>query len=225
MIDFYYFPTPNTWKVGIMLEETGLPYRVRPVDIQNKEQFQPEFLSISPNNRVPAIVDHDVDGGQAVFESGAILLYLAEKTGKFLTSDGPDRIAALEWLFWQVSGLGPMAGQAHYFRNYPDAEAFSIERFTAETTRLYQVLDRRLDGRNWIAGDFSIADMACWGWVWFHRMHGQLLGEFPNVGRWFGDMSKRPAVARARQIGLETLAARNLPVSFEGLYWLPPEER
>ncbi len=152
------------------------------VDITRNEQFEPAFLRISPNNRVPAIVDHDApEGSRSVFESGAILVYLAEKTGRFLPASGPQRTAALEWLFWQMGGLGPMAGQAHHFRRYaPEGNEYGKERYTKETARLYGVLDRRLAGREWIVDDYGIADMACWGWVWFHRMHGQKLDDFPE---------------------------------------------
>ena len=208
MIDLYYFPSPNTWKASIMLEECGLPYQVKPIDITRDEQFAPEFLAISPNNRVPAIVDHDAPTGpQSVFESGAILLYLAEKTGRFLAPSGPDRVAALEWLMWQMGGLGPMAGQAHHFRRYAsEGNDYAVERYTREAARLYHVLDRRLDGRDWIAGDYSIADIACWGWVWFHRMHGQDLADFPHVGRWFFAMSERPAVQRGKALRLDLVS-------------------
>jgi GST-like protein len=208
MIDLYFFPSPNTWKASIMLEECGLPYRVIPVDITQDEQFQPAFLAISPNNRVPAIVDHDAPNGpQSVFESGAILLYLAEKTGRFLAPAGPDRIAAWEWLMWQMGGLGPMAGQAHHFRRYKaEGNDYAVERYTKETARLYGVLDRRLAGREWIAGDYSIADIATWGWVWFHRMHGQDLANFPHVHRWFFAMAERPAVQRGKSIGLDLVS-------------------
>lgn len=208
MIDLYYFPTPNTWKVSIILEECELPYRVTIVDITENEQFDPSFLAISPNNRVPAIVDHDSPHGrQPVFESGAILVYLAEKTGRFLPSAGPGRVSALEWVFWQMGGLGPMAGQAHHFCRYaPEGNTYAIERYTGEVERLYRVLDGQLEGRDWIAGEYGIADMACWGWVWFHRMHAIQLDDFPNVARWFFSMAERPAVARARRIGLEAVA-------------------
>lgn len=207
MIDLYYFPTPNTWKVSIMLEECGLPYRVHVVDITNDEQFAPDYLVISPNNRVPAIVDHDApEGPRSVFESGAILFYLAEKTGRFLATSGPARTQAMEWLFWQVGGLGPMAGQAHHFRRYAaDGNAYAAERYTRECARLYGVLDRRLAGNEWIAGDYSIADMACWGWAWFHRLHGQSLDQFAHIKRWFLAMSERPAVHRAKQVGIEAV--------------------
>ncbi len=189
-----------------MLEELGLPYQVKPIDILNQEQFAPGFLEISPNNRVPAIVDHDTPHEpQSVFESGTILVYLAEKTGKYLAQSGPARVAALEWLFWQVSGLGPMAGQAHHFVRYaPPGNEYGTERYIKESTRLYGVMDRRLQKVAWLAGDeYSIADMASWGWVWFHRMHGQSLNDFPNVARWFFAMAERPAVSRARQVGLD----------------------
>jgi len=207
MIDLHYFPSPNTWKASIMLEECGLPYRVKIVDITRDDQFAPDFLAISPNNRVPAIVDHDAsEGSRPVFESGAILLYLAEKTGRFLAAEGPARTQALEWLFWQVGGLGPMAGQAHHFRRYAaEGNAYAVERYTNECARLYGVLDRRLAGRDWIAGDYGIADIACWGWTWFHRLHGQNLDDFPEVRRWFLAVSARPAVQRARQVGLEAV--------------------
>ena len=208
MIDLYYFPSPNTWKASIMLEECGLPYRVVPVDITKDEQFAPDFLAISPNNRVPAIVDHDAPGGpQPVFESGAILLYLAEKTGRFLAPSGPERVAAIEWLMWQMGGLGPMAGQAHHFRRYAaEGNGYAVERYVKEAGRLYGVLDRRLAGRRWIAGeDYSIADIACWGWVWFHQMHGIALDDFAEVRRWFLAMSERPAVERGRKVALDVL--------------------
>jgi GST-like protein len=207
VIELFYFPSPNTWKVSIMLEECGIPYRLTIIDITKNEQFDPRFLAISPNNRVPAIVDHDApEGPRAVFESGAILMHLAEKSGRFLPASGPGRTAALEWLFWQVGGLGPMAGQAHHFRRYaPEGNGYSVDRYTRECTRLYGVLDRRLDGREWIADDYGIADMSCWGWVWLHRMHGQNLDEFKNVKRWFFAMSERAAVQRARQLGFDAL--------------------
>lgn len=224
MIDLYYFPTPNTWKVAILLEELGLPYRVNRIDITKSEQFAPEFLKISPNNRVPAIVDHDVPGApQSVFESGAILVYLAEKTGRFLAPAGPDRVAALEWLFWQMGGLGPMAGQAHHFRRYAaEGNDYAIERYVKESARLYGVLDRNLAEREWVAGaDYGIADMACWGWVWFHPMHGQSLDDFPNVARWFHAMSERPAVKRGRLVGMET-AAPDVRSVYEGPYYQAP---
>jgi GSH-dependent disulfide-bond oxidoreductase len=225
MIDLYYFPTPNTWKVSIFLEESGLPYRLIHVDIVNDEQFEPAFLRISPNNRVPAIVDQDApEGPRSVFESGAILVYLAEKTGRFLAASGPKRTAALEWLFWQMGGLGPMAGQAHHFRRYaPEGNDYGKERYTKEAARLYGVLDRRLSGRKWIADDYGIADMACWGWVWFHRMHGQNLEDFPEVKRWFLHMAERPAVQRARLVGVEKVSP-TMQKMYEGPWWQLPED-
>lgn len=206
MIEFYTYPTPNTWKVGVMLEECGLEYEVRLVDITKGEQFEPGFLQITPNNRVPAIVDRDAAGGpRSIFESGAILLYLAEKTGRFLEADGPARTAALEWLFWQVGGLGPMTGQAHHFMRYAAVgNDYAVERYRKECARLYGVLDRRLAAAGWLAGgDYSIADMATWSWVWYHRMHGQTLDDYPNVRRWFGATNKRPAVAAAKLIATD----------------------
>ncbi|ATE65829.1 glutathione S-transferase family protein [Rhizorhabdus dicambivorans] len=224
MIDLYYFPTPNTWKVSIMLEELGLPYAVKRIDITKSEQFAPDFLRISPNNRVPAIVDHDVPGEpQPVFESGAILVYLAEKTGRFLAPSGPARVRALEWLFWQMGGLGPMAGQTHHFRRYaPEGNGYAIERYVKESARLYGVLDRNLAERAWVAGeDYGIADMACWGWVWFHQMHAQSLDDFPNVARWFHAMGARPAVKRARLVGMENLSEETLTL-YKGDYYNVP---
>ena len=207
MIEFHTYPTPNTWKVGIMLEECGLPYQVRLIDITKGDQFEAGFLTISPNNRVPAIVDRDSpEGVRTIFESGAILLYLAEKTGRFLAADGPARTAALEWLFWQVGGLGPMAGQAHHFMRYaPEGNDYAVDRYRKECARLYGVLDRRLAAADWLAGaDYGVADMASWGWVYYHHMHGQSLHDFTAVRRWFDAMAERPAVAAAKLIGTET---------------------
>ncbi len=215
MIEFHTFPTPNTWKVGIMLEECELPYEVHLVDITKGEQFTPEFGAISPNNRVPGIVDHDAPGGRrTVFESGAILIHLAERTGRFLAAAGPARTAAMEWLFWQVGGLGPMAGQAHHFLRYaPPGNDYGVDRYVKECARLYGVLERRLAAADWLAGnDYSIADMATWGWVWFHQMHGQSLDAFSAVCRWFDAMAARPAVAAARLIGTETFDAERSAV-------------
>jgi GSH-dependent disulfide-bond oxidoreductase len=212
MIDLYYAPTPNTWKASIMLEECGLPYRVIPVDIMAGDQKNPEFLAINPNGRIPAIVDHDApDGPQPVFESGAILIYLAEKTGRFLAPTGPGRVEALGWLMWQMGGLGPMAGQAHHFRRYaPPGNEYAAERFVAECARLYGVMERRLSSHEWLADDaYSIADIAAWGWAWYHRMHGQKLDDFPSVARWFFTIAKRPAVQRGRTLGIETQSEEN----------------
>lgn len=224
MIDLYYFPTPNTWKVAILLEELGLPYRIHRIDITKGEQFAPDFLKVSPNNRVPAMVDHDVAGEpQSVFESGAILIYLAEKTGRFLAPSGPDRVRALEWLMWQMGGLGPMAGQAHHFRRYaPEGNDYAIDRYVKESARLYGVLDRNLAEREWVAGaDYGIADMACWGWAWFHPMHGQSLDDFPHVARWFHAMGARPAVKRARLVGMDEVA-EDVRALYEGAWYKAP---
>ena len=221
MIDLYFAPTPNTWKVSIMLEECGLPYRVISLDLGKNEQKQPEFLAINPNGRVPAIVDHDAGGSaQPVFESGAILLYLAEKTGKFLAPTGPARTEAIEWLMWQMGGLGPMAGQAnHFLRVAPPGNDYGIARYVAETARLYGVLDRWLARRQYLAGGaYSIADMACWGWIWFHRMQQQELEDFPNLRRWFQLISKRPAVGRGRAIGLES-QSESVRASMTGAFY------
>jgi GSH-dependent disulfide-bond oxidoreductase len=205
MIDLYYWPTPNGHKITIFLEESGLPYRIVPVHIGRGEQFKPEFLRISPNNRMPAIVDHaPQDGGApiSVFESGAILLYLAEKTGRFLSKDFRGRVETLQWLFWQMGGLGPMAGQNHHFVHYaPEKIAYAINRYVRETSRLYAVLDRRLAGREYIAGDYSIADMACYPWIFPHERQQQKLEEFPDLKRWFEAIRERPAVKTAYDKG------------------------
>lgn len=205
MIDLYITPSPNTWKASIMLEECGLPYRTVPIDIGRGEQFDPAFLAISPNGKVPAIVDPDgADGQVAIFESGAILIHLAERTGRLLPASGKRRSDVLAWLFWQVGGLGPNSGQAHHFLGADHmAAAFGATRFVRETTRLYDVLDRHLAGREWIAGDYSIADIACWGWIWFN---GPLVERFPDLHRWFLAMSARPAVARGREAGFAHIA-------------------
>ena len=208
MIDLYYWPTPNGWKVSIALEELGLPYNVKYVNIGAGEQFEPEFLAISPNNRMPAIVDHEPTAGGApisVFESGAILLYLAEKTGGLLSGDLRQRTVALEWLMWQMGGLGPMCGQVHHFTRYaPEPMPYAIDRYVNEAARLYGVLDGRLRGREYICDDgYSIADIACWGWVAIHDMHRQDLADFPNVARWHETMQARPGVQRGFAIGHE----------------------
>ena len=205
MIDLYYWPTPNGWKVTIMLEELALPYRVVPVNIGRGEQFAPEFLEISPNNRMPAIVDHDAAGDRlAVFESGAILLYLAEKTGRFLPAAGQRRYDVLQWVMWQMGGLGPMAGQAHHFRHYAlDKLDYAIERYTNEVNRLYGVMNARLADREFLAGEYSIADMAAWPWVVPYKRQGQSLEEFSNLARWFETVKARPAVARGFAVGRE----------------------
>ncbi len=205
MITLYYWPTPNGHKITIFLEEAGVPYRISPVNIGEGEQFLPEFLAISPNNRMPAIVDDAPrDGGEplSVFESGAILLYLAEKTGKFLPEDTRGRVRVLEWLFWQVGGLGPMAGQNHHFGRYaPQKIPYAIDRYVNETNRLYGVLDRRLGPEPFLAGEYSIADIAAYPWIVPHEAQGQNLKDFPNVERWFEAIAARPAVRRAYAAG------------------------
>jgi len=207
VIDLYYWPTPNGWKVSIALEELGLPYTLRPVNIGRGEQFEPDFLAISPNNRMPAIVDREpADGGEPlpVFESGAILIYLAEKTGELMPKEARGRKTVLEWLMWQMGGLGPMLGQAHHFRGYaPERIEYGVERYTNEANRLYGVLDRRLEGRAWIADAYSIADIACWPWIVPYERQGQSLDDFPNVKAWFERMQARPAVERGFAVGRE----------------------
>ena len=205
MIDLYYWPTPNGHKITLFLEETGLPYRIFPVNIGKGEQFQPDFLKIAPNNRMPAIVDHEpTDGGPplSLFESGAILLYLAKKTGKFIPADLRGEAEVLQWLFWQMGGLGPMAGQNHHFRNYaPENLQYAIDRYVNETNRLYGVLDRRLANRAFVAGDdYTIADMASYPWV-LPEPQGQNIEDFPNLKRWKEAIADRPATKRAYEIG------------------------
>lgn len=198
-VELFYWPTPNGWKISIMLEECGLPYVVRSVNIGKGEQFQPGFLAVSPNNRIPAIVDPDGPGGVpiSVFESGAILQYLGRKTGMFYPSDERQRVAVDEWLFWQVAGLGPMAGQAHHFRIYAlEKQPYAIERYTNEVARLYGVLDRRLADREWLADAYSIADMATFGWARLAERQGQDIAAFPHVLSWLKRMEARPAVQR-----------------------------
>jgi GST-like protein len=207
MLELHYWPTPNGWKVAIALEEMELPYRVVPVNIGRGDQFRPEFLAISPNNRIPALVDPEpADGGPplSVFESGAILLYLAEKTGRFLPGDVRGRFEAVQWLMWQMGGLGPMCGQAHHFRQYaPEKLPYAIDRYTNEVNRLYGVMDERLADREYLAGAYSVADMACWPWVVPHERQGQDLGQFPNLQRWFELLRERPAVQRGFAVGRE----------------------
>ena len=201
MIDLHYWPTPNGHKITMFLEETGLEYKIFPVNIGAGEQFKPEFLAIAPNNRMPAIVDHAPHGGGApvsVFESGAILLYLAEKTGKFLPADLRGRVEVLQWLFWQMGGLGPMAGQNHHFSQYaPEKIPYAINRYVNETNRLYGVLNKRLAGRPFMAGDYSIADMASYPWVVPYERQGQKLEDFPHLKRWFEAIAARPATIAA----------------------------
>ncbi len=201
MIELYYWTTPNGHKITIFLEEAEVEYVIRPVDIGAGQQFDPAFLAISPNNRMPAIVDQaPADGGSpiSVFESGAILQYLAEKTGRFLPADLRGRTEVMQWLFWQMGGLGPMAGQNHHFSQYaPEKIPYAIDRYVKETERLYGVLDDRLADRPFIAGDYSIADMACYPWIVPHDKQGQNLADFPNLARWFSAIHERPAVMRA----------------------------
>jgi GST-like protein len=201
MIDLYFWTTPNGYKISVALEELALPYRTVPINIGKGEQFAPQFLAISPNNRIPAIVDHEPQGGGApvsVFESGAILLYLAEKTGKLIPQELRGRVEVLQWLFWQMAGLGPMAGQNGHFNVYaPEKIAYAIERYTKETNRLYGVLNKRLADREFIAGAYSIADIACYPWIRPFRNHGQNLDEFPHLKRWFDTIGARPAVKKA----------------------------
>jgi GSH-dependent disulfide-bond oxidoreductase len=200
MIDFYYWDTPNGYKVQVFMEESGLAHRVIPVNIGKGDQFRPEFLAISPNNRIPAIVDHDPQGGGApisLFESGAILLYLAEKIGRFIPADIRGRAEVLQWLFWQVGGLGPMAGQNGHFNVYaPEKIPYAMERYTRENTRLYGVMNKRLANRKFLAGEYSIADMACYPWIVPHKRHLQDINAFPNLKRWFDEIAARPAVKR-----------------------------
>ena len=204
MIELYYWTTPNGHKITIFLEEADLPYSIVPVNISKGEQFRPEFLRISPNNRIPAIVDNAPAGGGrpvSVFESGAILQYLAEKTGKLLPTDLHGRVEVMQWLFWQMGGLGPMAGQNHHFSQYaPQKIPYAIERYVNETNRLYGVLDRRLADRQFIAGDYSIADMASYPWVVPYERQGQKFDDFPNLKRWFDAIRARPAVVRAYEL-------------------------
>lgn len=198
MIDLFYWATPNGHKISIFLEEAGLAYRIIPVDIGKGAQFDAEYLKISPNNKIPAIIDHSPHGADApvtLFESGAILLYLAEKTGQFLPRELAARLQVLQWLFWQVSGLGPMAGQNSHFTNYaPEKVPYALTRYTNETARLYAVLDRHLADRDYIGGEYSIADMACYPWVMNHACVGQDISRYRHLQRWLRRIAERPAV-------------------------------
>lgn len=218
MIDLYYAATPNGLKIKLFLEEAGLPYTVHPVNISKGDQFKPEFLAISPNNKIPAIVDRaPADGGAPIpiFESGAILVYLAEKTGRFIPKDLRGRIEALKWLFWQVGGLGPMAGQAGHFRVYaPEPIPYGIDRYTKEVNRLYGVLDRQLTGREYVAGEYGIADMAIYPWIVPYEPHGQRLEDFPQLKRWFEKVKARPAVVKSYE-GVEPPYVRSRSISEE----------
>jgi GSH-dependent disulfide-bond oxidoreductase len=205
MIDLHYWPTPNGHKITLFLEEAELPYKITPVNIGQGEQFKPDFLAIAPNNRMPAIVDDEPAGGGApisIFESGAILLYLAEKTGKFLPKDPRGRVEVTQWLFWQMAGLGPMAGQNHHFNRYaPEKIPYAIDRYVNETNRLYGVLNKRLSNREFVAGAYSIADMAAYPWVVPYEAQGQKLEDFPHLKRWFEAIRERPATVRAYEKG------------------------
>ena len=207
MIDLYYAPTPNGWKITIMLEEVSIPYKIIPINLGKGDQFKPDFLEISPNNRMPAIIDNDGPSGKktTVFESGAILLYLSEKTGKFCPQDSLERIKVLEWLFWQVGGLGPMAGQVSHFINYapnfPGDHTYSEERYKKEYDRLLGVMNNILSERNYLAGDYSIADMASFPWVTAYKRYQVDLDRFSNVRRWFDDLKSRPAVRKGMDVG------------------------
>jgi GST-like protein len=219
MIDLYYCGTPNGLKMRMFLEEAELPYRIIPVSLSKGEQFKPEFLAISPNNKIPAMVDDDPPGGGpplSLFESGAMLLYLAEKTGRLLPTDLQGRLDVLKWLFWQVGGLGPMAGQIGHFNVYaPEQVPYAIERYTKETNRLYGVLDRRLADRAFIAGAYSIADVACYPWIVPHEAHGQDLHQFPHLKRWFETIAARPATLRAYADTADVYARGQAPLSDE----------
>lgn len=205
MIELHTWNTPNGRKVSVALEEMGLPYRVKTVDITKDQQFEPAFLEISPNNRIPAIIDEEGPGGEpiSIFESGAILIYLAEKTGKFLPQDTRARVATLEWLMWQMGGFGPMLGQVHHFLTVNEADrAYGLARYSKETRRLYGVLDRRLGRVEYVAGALSIADFAIVSWAWRHERHQVDLAEFPSVKRWYEALMARPGVKRGFEIAL-----------------------
>ncbi len=205
-IDLYTWNTPNGRKISVALEEMGLPYNVHTVNISKNEQFAPEFLKISPNNRIPAIIDQDGPGGQpiSVFESGAILIYLAKKSGQFMPAELRAQVPVLEWLMWQMGGFGPMPGQVHHFLQVenPQDQRYGLERYSKETKRLYGVLDRRLEGRDYVADEISIADFAILGWAWRHERHQIDLADFPNVARWYATIMARPGVIRGFEVAL-----------------------
>lgn len=206
MIDVYYWPTPNGHKITIALEEMGLDYTIKPVNIGAGEQFDPDFLAFSPNNRMPAIIDHDTGGApQTVFESGAILLYLAEKTGQLMPASGPGRVAVMEWLMWQMGGFGPMLGQAHHFNFYaPEDVPYGKQRYSTEANRLYGVLDRRLAQTSWVAGDdYTIADLAIFPWSRTYQRQGVAIEDYPHVQAWREKMMARPAVEKGMKVGAE----------------------
>jgi len=219
MIDLYYWTTPNGHKITMFLEETGLAYRIVPVNIGTGAQFAPAFLALSPNNRIPAIVDHapaDRGAPLSVFESGAILLYLAEKTGRLLPRDSRGRVEVMEWLFWQVAGLGPMAGQNHHFVRYaPEKIPYAIERYLNETNRLYGVLNKRLADHAFVAGDYSIADIAAYPWIVPYEAQGQRLEDFPHLARWFACVHDRPATVRAYAKAAEVNPHQAAPMTEE----------
>jgi GSH-dependent disulfide-bond oxidoreductase len=220
-LELYYWPTPNGHKITIFLEEAGVPYRIHPVDIGNGDQFNPDFLKISPNNKMPAIIDTDGPGGEplAIFESGAILMYLAEKTGKYLPASTRERYQVIEWLMFQVAGLGPMLGQAHHFRGYaPEKLPYAIERYTKEASRLYSVLDRRLAGREYVAGEYSIADMAIYPWIVPYERQGQDLENFPHLKNWFERVSARSAVQKGIAVLQERRGATMSDKARENLF-------
>ena len=216
MIDLYYWPTPNGWKLTILFEELGIPYNVIPVDINKGEQFESDFLAIAPNNRMPAVVDSEGADGQplSLFESGAIMLHYAEKHGRFIPADERGRAEVLQWLFFQMGNVGPMLGQCHHFRNYaPEQLPYAVERYTNETSRLYRVVNKRLADRDWVAGDYSIADMAIFPWMRIWMNQGQDIENYPHLGAWLERNNERPAVQR----GLDVMAdqIRKKPVFTE----------
>jgi glutathione S-transferase len=205
-IELYYWPTPNGWKISIMLEECKIPYILKPVNIGKGDQFKPKFLKISPNNRMPAIIDPEGPGGKpiSVFESGAILQYLGRKSGKFYPKNERDRVKVDEWIYWQMCGLGPMAGQAHHFRQYaPKKINYAVKRYTDEVNRLYGVMDKQLKKYDYLAGRYSIADMACWGWIKPWKNQGQKISDFPYLEKWLEKIGNRRAVKKGFALGKE----------------------